>query len=279
MLRRTDTIRVSEKSQSTSKMEQNQYRAGAARTQIPAWFERKFDFTFPVEQYPNLCVRLRGTPPRLEEMVRGISREVLLNKPEDNWSAQEHAGHLLDLEPLRIARVDDFLMDRDTLSVADLSNRKTHEANHNSRESFQAASSSEAAHATRGSFVLCCGARRPSLGKNLGDDRFRFQEGCVIALIEGGSGERRPAHIETQAKPGIGASADYEKLLPVAGMILRLEIDSKTGGKLSSFAFCEASANEAILLLAGRSKCKCGVRGGADGRCWRVASWSHRSDR
>jgi uncharacterized damage-inducible protein DinB len=102
-------------------------------SQVPVWFERKFDFTFPVEQYPNLCVRLRGTPARLEEMVSGVSCDVLVDKPADRWSAQEHAGHLLDLEPLWIARVDDFLADRDTLTVADLSNRKTHEANHNAR--------------------------------------------------------------------------------------------------------------------------------------------------
>ena len=103
-------------------------------SQVPVWFERKFDFTFPVERYPNLCVRLRGTPPRLEEILRGVSQDVLLRKPEDKWSAQEHAGHLLDLESLWLARVDDFLADGDTLTVADLSNRKTHEANHNTRE-------------------------------------------------------------------------------------------------------------------------------------------------
>jgi len=103
-------------------------------SQVPAWFERKFDFTFPVEQYPNLCVRLRGTPGRLEEMARGVSRQVLVDKPGNKWSAQEHAGHLLDLEPLWADRVNDFLTDGDTLTVADLSNRKTHEANHDARE-------------------------------------------------------------------------------------------------------------------------------------------------
>ena len=101
---------------------------------IPAWFERKFEFTFPVAQYPNLCVRLRGTPARLEEIVRGVSREGLVHRPGDKWSAQEHAGHLLDLEPLWMARVEDFLADTDTLTTADLSNRKTQEANHNARE-------------------------------------------------------------------------------------------------------------------------------------------------
>jgi len=102
-------------------------------SQVPVWFERKFDFTFPVGQYPNVCVRLRGTPARLEEMLRGVSRDVLVAKPGGKWSAQEHTGHLLDLESLWIARVDDFLVDGDTLTVADLSNRKTHEANHNMR--------------------------------------------------------------------------------------------------------------------------------------------------
>ncbi len=102
-------------------------------SRVPVWFERKFEFTFPVEQYPNLCVRLRGTPARLEEILHDVSRDLLVAKPGDKWSAQEHAGHLLDLEPLWMERIHDFLGDGDTLSVADLSNRKTHEANHNDR--------------------------------------------------------------------------------------------------------------------------------------------------
>jgi hypothetical protein len=101
----------------------------------PLWFERKFDFAFPVEQHPNLCARLRGTPARLEEIVRGADRNVLVRKERENekWSAQEHAGHLLDLEPLWMARVDDYLTESSRLTVADLSNRKTHEAQHNQR--------------------------------------------------------------------------------------------------------------------------------------------------
>jgi uncharacterized damage-inducible protein DinB len=102
-------------------------------TQVPAWFDRKFEFTFPLEQYPNVLVRLRGTPARLEEMVREVPRDVLVRKADEKWSAQEHAGHLLDLESLWLARVEDFLSGADTLTVADLSNRRTHEANHNAR--------------------------------------------------------------------------------------------------------------------------------------------------
>ena len=101
-------------------------------SQIEKWFERKFDSTFSVHMFPNLCARLRGTPARLEELVRAIPREVLTRKPGASWSAQENAGHLLDLEPLWLARVEDYANATEMLSVADLSNRKTYEANHNS---------------------------------------------------------------------------------------------------------------------------------------------------
>lgn len=99
----------------------------------PIWFERKFEFTFPIELHPNLCARLRGTPARLEEIVRGVAGELMVRKPLDKWSAQEHAGHLLDLESLWIARVDDYVTGGTELTAADLRNRKTDEANHNAR--------------------------------------------------------------------------------------------------------------------------------------------------
>ena len=102
-------------------------------SQVPIWFERKFEFSFPVAMLPNLRARLRGTPARLEETLRGRRHEILIEKPAEKWSAQEHAGHLLDLEPLWLARVDDYAAGSDELTAADLRNRKTHEANHNSR--------------------------------------------------------------------------------------------------------------------------------------------------
>ena len=101
-------------------------------SQVP-WFERKFEFSFPVELLPNLCARLRGTPARLEELLRGRSHTILIGKAQVKWSAQENAGHLLDLEPLWLARVGDYVAASDQLTVADLKNRKTDEANHNAR--------------------------------------------------------------------------------------------------------------------------------------------------
>ena len=102
-------------------------------SQVPIWFERKFEFSFPVELHPNLCARLRGTPARLEEALRGRSHEILIRKAQGKWSAQEHAGHLLDLEALWLARVEDYVAATEQLTVADLRNRKTDEADYNAR--------------------------------------------------------------------------------------------------------------------------------------------------
>jgi uncharacterized damage-inducible protein DinB len=102
-------------------------------SRVPKWFERKFEFSFPVELFPNLCVRLRGAPARLDEIVGVYPGERLVQKPGESWSAQEHAGHLLDLEPLWMARVDDYMVGANELTTADLTNRKTDEAGHNKR--------------------------------------------------------------------------------------------------------------------------------------------------
>jgi uncharacterized damage-inducible protein DinB len=100
-------------------------------SQVPVWFERRFDFSFPTELLPNLRARLRGTPARLEETLRGRAYQALTQKANEKWSAQEHAGHLLDLEPLWLARVGDYIAGSVELTPTDLLNRKTDEANHN----------------------------------------------------------------------------------------------------------------------------------------------------
>lgn len=97
------------------------------------WFEREFSFDLPAWMYPNVVERLRGTPARLEERVGALAREVLTRRDGDRWSMQEHTGHLLDLSELDLRRLDDYEAGRETLSPADLRNRKTYEAAHNER--------------------------------------------------------------------------------------------------------------------------------------------------
>jgi uncharacterized damage-inducible protein DinB len=97
------------------------------------WFERKFEFGYPVELLPNLNSRLRGTPARLEELFLRCPTETLTKKPDGKWSAQEHAGHLLDLEPLWLTRLDDFF-NAAQLTAADLANSVTDDARHNEHD-------------------------------------------------------------------------------------------------------------------------------------------------
>lgn len=98
------------------------------------WFERTFPTGLPTEVFPLVIERLRGGPARLEERVTALPAAVLTRRSGNTWSIQENAGHLLDLEPLWLERVEDFFAQREELTVADLTNRKTWEANHNAAE-------------------------------------------------------------------------------------------------------------------------------------------------
>ena len=95
------------------------------------WIKRQFTFELPLGMYGNVAARVRGTPARLEDLTRGLPPEVLTRRDGDKWSIQEQAGHLLDIGELEMRRLDEFEAGRDTLSAADMTNRQTHEADHN----------------------------------------------------------------------------------------------------------------------------------------------------
>ena len=98
--------------------------------QIP-WFERRFNFDFPSQLYPEIISRLTGAPSRLEELIRRVDENLLITRTGERWSIQEIAGHLGDLESLWYGRVEDILNKIDPMREAELTNRMTHEANHN----------------------------------------------------------------------------------------------------------------------------------------------------
>src|SRR3972149_3362280 len=95
------------------------------------WFERQFPTGLSTESFPVAVERLRGTPARVEDRLRNLPATILTRRSGNTWSIQENAGHLLDIEPLWLQRVDDLLAQRSELTPADLTNRRTHEANHN----------------------------------------------------------------------------------------------------------------------------------------------------
>ena len=135
------------------------------------WFDRSFEFTMPVTRYPGTLERLRGTPARLEERTAALPGEMLTRRDGDGWSIQEQVGHLLDLEPLWLRRVEQLLAGEAELAPADLTNRRTHEANHNARALADLLAAFRAARgglvelmSTADDEVLARTARHPRLG-------------------------------------------------------------------------------------------------------------------
>jgi uncharacterized damage-inducible protein DinB len=98
------------------------------------WFDRRFELGLPLAAFPPVLDRLCSMPDRLEAAVAGLRPDAARARTTDAWSIQENIGHLLDLEELWERRLDDFDAGATVLHPADLENRKTHEADHNSRE-------------------------------------------------------------------------------------------------------------------------------------------------
>ena len=67
-------------------------------------------------------------------MINSLPETDCEFKPEGKWSVKEHIGHLIDLEDLHEGRIDDFLERKEALRAADMTNKKTHEADHNSKK-------------------------------------------------------------------------------------------------------------------------------------------------
>ncbi len=114
------------------------------------WTERTFSFDFPPAKMPDLLERVRGTPPRIEARIKGLSRDVLTRSDGAGWSIQQNIGHLIDLDPLHVRRIEQILAGETTLIAADMSNVKTNEAGHNDTDIADLLS---AFRQERGSFV------------------------------------------------------------------------------------------------------------------------------
>jgi uncharacterized damage-inducible protein DinB len=95
------------------------------------WFKRTFQVIPDNGILPSILERLIGTPARLEEITRNLNEFTLTSKEGKKWSIKEEVGHLSDLEPLWLGRLEELMEGLKELSVADLTNRQTHTANHN----------------------------------------------------------------------------------------------------------------------------------------------------
>lgn len=95
------------------------------------WVSRKFNFDFPVGMLPGIIERLRGTPLRIASLLKGVPAGILTRRINDRWSIQEEVGHLVEVETLWERRLDQFAAGESELAAADMSNRRTEEANYN----------------------------------------------------------------------------------------------------------------------------------------------------
>ena len=94
------------------------------------WFQRSFNFDFPVTIFPVIFSRLEGALFRLNAILQNADDEWC-SYNENGWSVKEHLGHLSDLEDLWWKRLMDFRENKTILTTADLNNTKTKEAEHN----------------------------------------------------------------------------------------------------------------------------------------------------
>jgi uncharacterized damage-inducible protein DinB len=98
------------------------------------WFERKFQPIADTGLLPCIIERLEGTPLRLEAKIGNMPAALLEIRSGDRWSVKKEIGHLDDLEPLWFGRVVQIQSGDSELTAADLSNRKTQEADHDDRK-------------------------------------------------------------------------------------------------------------------------------------------------
>ncbi len=97
------------------------------------WTDRTFRLDFPVGLYREFMERLRGTPVRVEELIRSVPVDRLTARPDEGWSIQQNVGHLLDLESLVMTRLDEYDAGAEVLHAADMNNQKTNQADHNDK--------------------------------------------------------------------------------------------------------------------------------------------------
>jgi uncharacterized damage-inducible protein DinB len=98
------------------------------------WFNRKFPIIDDNGILPSIIERLSGTPARIEEITRDLQPALLTRKLKDKWTIKEEIGHLSDLEPLWLGRLHDLVNKEPELRVTDLTNQKTHTANHDATD-------------------------------------------------------------------------------------------------------------------------------------------------
>jgi DinB superfamily len=97
------------------------------------WVEHKFNFGIDVGWSQNIITRISDIGIRCQYHCDGLSNEMLSTRHDQHWSIKEHIGHLIDLEELHQYRINQFKDFKAELNAADMSNKRTADANHNNK--------------------------------------------------------------------------------------------------------------------------------------------------
>jgi len=114
------------------------------------WFNRQFPAIADNGLLPGIIERIEGTPARLQSKL-GPLKENVVGSENHPWSIKMEVGHLADLEPLWYERMEQIRSGVRELKPADLTNRKTFEAEH---DKFSFAQLNDAFRQQREKFVL-----------------------------------------------------------------------------------------------------------------------------
>jgi uncharacterized damage-inducible protein DinB len=77
--------------------------------------ERDWKFGSHGDHYEELLLALENSCARIEKLLKGFTDDQLEIRHENKWSVKENIGHLLTIESLWIARLDDFVMKNPSL--------------------------------------------------------------------------------------------------------------------------------------------------------------------
>lgn len=73
------------------------------------WFDRKFNFGWPVSMLPFFLERLDGTFARLEFKTKDLTDEMLARQVDGKWSIKQNIGHLAEVDEIANKRIDEMV--------------------------------------------------------------------------------------------------------------------------------------------------------------------------
>lgn len=97
------------------------------------WLNRTWQFGQNEDCFDSIVESLSQTPGVIQNLIRDSDTGLLIHKSESAWSVNEHIGHLLTMESLWIARLDDFVMKNATLRPWNGHNQDTDAGQFNSQ--------------------------------------------------------------------------------------------------------------------------------------------------